>query len=246
MLDSQVSRKIVVAVGLAIVFGAISFYAFTEHAGPASTVARSVPPPAAPPPAAPPPAAPTGSDPSVAAQTAVTPAQPTADTPASSSLATTAPAAAPPPADESSSTPTKPKPKASSHHTARRLAAADGATNSTDSAKDGSDGPPAPAATETASTPGTPADLQQQPATTAAANQEPVASDSQITAGVKSQIASAAPESSVDVTTTNGVVALAGSVPSPDVAERVKQAALRVAGVKDVDASALKLSDQLR
>ena len=74
---------------------------------------------------------------------------------------------------------------------------------------------------------------------------EPVASDSQITAEVKSQIATAAPGSSVDVTTTDGVVALAGSAPSQDAVDQAKQAAQRVAGVKQVDSSALTISNQI-
>jgi len=73
----------------------------------------------------------------------------------------------------------------------------------------------------------------------------PVASDSQITVDVNSQIAAAAPDSGVAVTTTNGVVALAGSVSSQDVADRAKQAAFRVAGVKSVDTSGLKVRGTL-
>jgi hyperosmotically inducible protein len=61
---------------------------------------------------------------------------------------------------------------------------------------------------------------------------------------VKSEIATAAPNSNVDVTTTNGVVALAGSVPNQDVVIQARQAAERVAGVKYVDASALMVSNQ--
>ena len=78
----------------------------------------------------------------------------------------------------------------------------------------------------------------------AATGNEPVASDSQITADVKSQIATAAPNSNVEVTTTNGVVALAGSASSQDAVEQAKQAAQRVAGVKHVDASGLTVSGQ--
>jgi hypothetical protein len=73
---------------------------------------------------------------------------------------------------------------------------------------------------------------------------EPAAGDTQITADVKSEIAAAAPNSAVDVTTSNGVVALAGSVPSQDAVDQARQAAQRVAGVKHVDASALTVSNQ--
>jgi osmotically-inducible protein OsmY len=68
--------------------------------------------------------------------------------------------------------------------------------------------------------------------------------DSQITADVKSEIATAAPSSTVEVTTSNGTVAPAGSVPSQDAVDQAKQAAQRVAGVKRVDASALTVSNQ--
>jgi hyperosmotically inducible periplasmic protein len=78
----------------------------------------------------------------------------------------------------------------------------------------------------------------------AATSNESAASDSQITTDVKSQIATAAPNSSVDVTTTNGVVALAGSVANSDAIDQAKQAAQRVAGVKQVDASALMVSNR--
>jgi len=68
--------------------------------------------------------------------------------------------------------------------------------------------------------------------------------DSRITAAVKSQIDLAAPDNHVVVTTTNGVVALAGSLPSGDVVQVATQAASRVAGVKYVDSSALEVSNQ--
>ena len=41
-----------------------------------------------------------------------------------------------------------------------------------------------------------------------------------------------------------GVVALAGSVPSEDAVDQARQAAQRVAGVKQVDASGLTVSNQ--
>ena len=78
----------------------------------------------------------------------------------------------------------------------------------------------------------------------AATSSEPVASDSQITASVKAEIATAAPNSNVDVTTSNGVVQLAGSVPSPGAVDQAKRAAQRVEGVKQVDASGLTVGNQ--
>ena len=67
---------------------------------------------------------------------------------------------------------------------------------------------------------------------------------SQITAAVRSEIGRSAPNSNVDVTTTNGVVVLAGSVPSQESVDQLKQAAEGVAGVTHVDASALVISNQ--
>ncbi len=87
-----------------------------------------------------------------------------------------------------------------------------------------------------------PAQTGQQEATSAAptaSDNEPVASDSQITSNVKTEIAVAAPNSNIDVTTTNGVVALAGSVPSQDAVEQARRAARGISGVKFVDVSAL-------
>jgi hyperosmotically inducible protein len=108
--------------------------------------------------------------------------------------------------------------------------------------------------TTSAATAGTAVNAEQAPAQTgqeaatgagpAPTGNEPVASDSQITASVKSEIATAAPNIKVDVTTTNGVVALAGSVSSQDAVVQAREAAQRVAGVKYVDASALMVSNQ--
>jgi len=130
------------------------------------------------------------------------------------------------------------------------------ASHNSDSVTNNRELAPAPPSNDTTSagTVGTTADTPQAPAQTAqegamsaspaATSGEPVPSDSQITAYVKSEIATAAPNSNVDVTTTNGVVALAGSVPSQDAVVQAKQAAQRVAGVKYVDATALMVSNQ--
>jgi hyperosmotically inducible periplasmic protein len=71
----------------------------------------------------------------------------------------------------------------------------------------------------------------------------PVEADSKISSDVKTQIAAAAPNSNVNVTTTNGAVALAGSVPSQDALNQAKLAAQSVDGVKTVDTSALLVSN---
>lgn len=68
--------------------------------------------------------------------------------------------------------------------------------------------------------------------------------DGQITAQVRSSIASLAPGSNINVKAISGIVALAGSVPSQDVVEQARQAAQQVPGVKQVDTSALMVRNQ--
>lgn len=68
--------------------------------------------------------------------------------------------------------------------------------------------------------------------------------DGQIAAQVRSSIASLAPGSNIDVKAISGIVALAGSVPSQDVVQQARQAAQHVPGVKQVDTSALMVQNQ--
>jgi hyperosmotically inducible protein len=67
------------------------------------------------------------------------------------------------------------------------------------------------------------------------------ASDNQITTDVKSQIAgdSLSKDANIGVTTSHGVVALTGSLPSQEAVDHVKDVAGRVQDVKSVDTSAL-------
>jgi hyperosmotically inducible protein len=144
---------------------------------------------------------------------------------------------------------------ASAAHSNKR-SADESASNSSDSVKSSNELAPVPSLSDkTSSTPASAtADTQSAPAQTgqeaarnagpAATSNEPVALDSQITAYVKSEMATAAPNSNIDSTTTNGVVALAGSLPSQDAVEKARQAARGVAGVKYVDVSALTVSNQ--
>lgn len=81
-----------------------------------------------------------------------------------------------------------------------------------------------------------------------AAPPAPVASpsagfDSQITADVKAEIAVVAPTGSIEVTTTDGVVELTGSVHSQEEVEKVRMAASNVPAVREVDVSALMVSN---
>jgi len=68
--------------------------------------------------------------------------------------------------------------------------------------------------------------------------------DGRIAEQVRSSIANVAPGSSIDVKAASGIVALAGSVPSQNVVEQARQAAQDIAGVKEVDTSALTVMNQ--
>lgn len=70
----------------------------------------------------------------------------------------------------------------------------------------------------------------------------PAGNDSQITADVKAEIAAVAPAGTIDVSTTDGVVELTGSVPSQEEVEKVRMAAQSVPDVRSVDVSALMVS----
>ena len=70
-----------------------------------------------------------------------------------------------------------------------------------------------------------------------------VVSDSWITSKVKSQLLadSTSRNSGITVTTTNGVVALAGTASSHSIVDHAKQIAAQVKGVNSVDTSGVKL-----
>lgn len=232
MMNSNSTPKIVVGIGLAVVFG-VGVSVFTVRAKHESELARNAPAPALAPPsdqAAP-------SDQSAAGATASAPGG-AAQTPIDqTSPASSAPAAAPPIVAPSAVAPAPPA-----------------APTTSTSAKEGTDRHPArtrtgsnTSTTRVASAEGVSNSVTPDAATgagPAVTSSEPVASDSQITAAVKSEIASAAPGSNVDVTTTNGIVALAGSVPSQDNVDQARQAAERIPGVKHVDTSALTVGNQ--
>jgi hyperosmotically inducible protein len=257
MMNSNSTRKIVVGIGLAAVFG-VGVSVFAVRAKHESELARNAPAPAL--------AAPTdqnATDVAAAAQRAVaqTPTDQTATAP--SAPPPVPPVAAPNDAAGAAAG-DEPKPAKSqgSDRADRRAARTrnSGDTSVTHVASaanvntNRAEIPPPPASDTSSSPAGATADAQQAPAQTGqaaamsagagATSSEPVASDSQITASVKSEIATAAPNSNVDVTISNGVVALAGSVPSQDAVDQARQAAQRVAGVKQVDASGLMVSNR--
>ena len=77
-----------------------------------------------------------------------------------------------------------------------------------------------------------------------AATAESPASDSQITAAVKSEIAvdGAAKDANIGVTTTNGAVVLTGSLANQTDIDHIKDVAAKIKDVKSVDTSALILA----
>jgi hypothetical protein len=253
---STASSKIVIAVALAAVFGT-AVYIFGVHNSHQAQVAQNaaaapVAPPPAPAPPPPDPVAQAGADPTVAAEGQVTPP----------SVAAATPSATPSNASTTASDTATPAPKKSDRHAKRSSDSVSDTSNSTASTAVASNTatPPPPAAAPlpaapaaapatdsppVASTEAAPAATPATPdAAAPAAGANGGDSDNRITTDVKTQVAAAAPNSNVNVTTTNGVVALAGSVPSQDAANQAKQAAMRVEGVKTVDTSGLLVNNQ--
>jgi hyperosmotically inducible periplasmic protein len=256
MMNSNSTHKIVVGIGLAVVFG-VGVSVFAVRAKEASDLARNAPAPAL--------AAPADQNATDTAAPAASPAVPssTDQTAPVSGAAPSVPAAAPPPDAHSGQTSDELSPAAKSDREDRRAAktrnSGDFARSRVGSAASVKTSPlQASAASTSDPTSSSPAGAtaEAQPsvapaeqetamnAGVAASSSSAPAQDSQITATVKSEVATAAPISDLNVTTTNGVVALAGSVPSEDAVDQAKQAALRVAGVKQVDASGLTVSDR--
>jgi osmotically-inducible protein OsmY len=250
MMNSNSTPKIVVGIGLAVVFG-VGVSVFAVRAKHENELARSVPAPALAAPSdqnATDASAPTAN---AAPQTPSDQVAPAASAP--SAAPSQAPAAVPqtPPTTSNSSKDGGERHLARTHNGAStsgtRVASAESVPNSPAPVPSSSDATSSAPTDASADSQSAAAQAGQEGASGAgpvAASSEAVASDSQITAAVKFELASAAPSSNVDVTTTNGVVALAGSVPSQDNVEQARQAAQRVAGVKHVDASALVVSNQ--
>jgi hyperosmotically inducible periplasmic protein len=267
MMNSNSTSKVVIGIAVVAVFG-VAASVFAVRAKHQSQLASTAPAPAL---AASTDQNATDAAPPAQSAAAQTPTDQTATAssapPASSTPAAVPPAnvAGTPASDESKPAKSKTSDRADRHVARTRnsgdaagtrvasaassnTSAADAsASNSSDSMKSDSD-------TTSSAPAGATADSQQAPAQTtqeaalsavpAATSNDPSTSDSQITANVKSEIATAAPNSNVNVTTTNGVVALAGSVPSQAAGDQARQAAQRVAGVKHVDASGLVISNQ--
>jgi hyperosmotically inducible periplasmic protein len=232
-MNSETSRKIIVAGGMAVVVGTgLVIFALRVHSGP--SVARTPHPPA--PVAQTPAAAPAAAAETLAAPAAVAqvPGAPDSGSVGAKSADTVTPSAV-----ESK--------LARSRHLATASTSAvatnDAATRP-GSAADTSEKPAAEAVanselTTTPATSSSPAD-DQRPGT----SMEFAASDSQITTDVKSQIAgdSLSKDVNIGVSTTHGAVALTGSLASQDAIDHFKDVVGKVPGVKSVDTSALVLA----
>jgi hypothetical protein len=280
MMSSRIASRIVVAVGLAVVFGigVVSIFVAPAKSGAQNQVAHNAPSPAA------------STDQTLANSPAPTAAAPDQTAPDASAAAATAPVpptgvAGPNDANENSASSNdtnvlKPrnvgphgaqarnhhdKESSSSHGDDRsiRVASADRVKKSSappnasrsDLEAARSDGgiTSAPSPSAASDTVESSDDLPPPPKVEAnppASEQSDDGSasgpdmDGRITDEVRSSIASLAPGNNIDVKAMSGIVALAGTVPSQSMVEDARQAAQQIAGVKQVDTSALTVSNQ--
>jgi hyperosmotically inducible protein len=241
-MDSQTSRKIIVAGGMAAVVG-IGVVTFALRHHPVTSVAQSPQPPA--PIAQTPVAAPevAAQIPAAPAAVAQTPAAPAAVAPKDSVGTKSADTA----------TPSGVEPKlARNRHVAKAgtsAVATKGTVTRTEPAADTSEKPAAETVANSVEGVKSTDELTPPPATSSppaddqkvVASTEVAASDSQITSDVKSEIAgdSLSKDGNIGVTTTHGVVVLTGSLASQDAIDHVKDVAGKVKDVRSVDSSAL-------
>jgi|HubBroStandDraft_1064217.scaffolds.fasta_scaffold30484_2 hypothetical protein len=262
MMNTSPTSRIVVGIGLAAVFG-VGVSLFVIKAKHDEQTARNAPPPSAQKlgpdsnatqpdsqaqAGAPPPAASGGAAP--------------ADSSAPAAPAPTVAAAIPPPAPPATAPQSQEQAQGnvaksdtgSTRHRSTKSGAKSGNDDSSNtrvaSARSAPSSPPSapsessPSSESSAPAPA-PSSAEAAPAAASEASEQTAAiPDSQITEKVKSQIAAVDPGSNVAVTTSNGVVALTGSVPNQGAAEQAREAARLVAGVKQVDASALTVINQ--
>lgn len=239
-MDSQNSRKIIVAGGMAAVVVAAIFALRAHH----DTLAAQPPP-------APTPFTEVPAAPATGAQTP--------DAPAATAQTPDAPAAVPPNVGKTSAdtaTPSAVEPKlARERHPAnadRSAAATTGNSTRTRSTADTSEKPAAVAIADSADRMKSADELTTTPAISSSpaddqkvgTSTELAASDSQITTDVKSELAgdSLSKDVNIGVTTTHGVVALTGTLASQSAIDHVKDVAGKAKDVKSVDGSALILA----
>jgi hyperosmotically inducible protein len=230
-MNSQTSRKIIVVTSMAAVVG-IGVVIFALRSHPVTSVAQTPSPTSVAPSAADARAA-AAEIPAAPAEVAQTPdasaaVAPTPDAPAAvghnDSVGTKS-------AD--TATPSAVEPKLARNRHLAEAVPSTVATNGVDRVKSADELTWSPA------TSSSPADDQKVGTST-----EFVASDSQITSDVKSEIAgdSLSKDVNIGVTTTHGVVVLTGSLASQDAIDHVKDVAGKVKDVKSVDTSALVLA----
>lgn len=278
MMNSRITSRIVVAVGLAVVFGigVVSIFAVPAKSGVQNQVAHNTPSPAAP------------TDQTLAnspAPNAAPPDQTAPDASAAAATASVAPPAVASPNDanqNSASSNDTNVPKHSSvdpqgaqarnHHAKKssnsqsddrsiRPASADNVKKSSvppnaspsDLEAAHSEGGTSASSPSAANDAGDSSDaLPPSPKVVANAASEQSSEartsdpdmDGRITEEVRSSISSLAPGNNIDVKAMSGIVALAGTVPSQSVVEDARQAAQQISGVKQVDTSALTVSNQ--
>jgi hyperosmotically inducible protein len=241
-MDSQTTRKIIVAGGMAAVVGiGVVIFALRSHSAasvaqtapevtpPVAQITPAAPEAAAPMPAAPPPPVQVPDAPAVVARSDSAGTK-SADAPAAATV-------------EPKLVRNRHLAKADTTHdtVTRTVSATDTSekpavetvANSVDPVKSAAEVPPPPAVS------GSSADNQNVGMSTDLA-----AADSQITTDVKSQIAgdTLTKDVTIGVTTTHGVVVLTGSLASQDAIDHVKDFVGKVKDVKSVDGSALILA----
>jgi hyperosmotically inducible protein len=242
-MNSELSRKIIVASGLAVVVGiiAVTFALRSHHPAPVAQISQ---PPAAVAqiPDAPAPVAPTPDAPAAVAQIPDAPVAVAPKDNVGAKIGDTASSAAVEPkvagnrhrADARISADTTDRTVApESTVDSRKKSAGETLAKSVDGVKsvDELAMPSAPSRTAT--------DAQE-----SATGNEPAGSDSQITTELKSQFAADSISKDVDigVTTTQGVVVLTGTLVTQDAIDHVKNVAEKVKDVKSVDTSAMKIT----
>jgi len=244
-MNSQTSRKIIVVSGMAVAVGiAVAIFALRSH--PVTSIAQTPSPPtpvAQIPTAAPAAVAQVPDAPAAVPQVPDTPAEVAHNDSVGTKSADTATA---------SSGDTKP---AHSRHLAKAgptTVATNGTGTSTKSSANTSGKPAAETVTNSIDPVKSADELATMPSSSsspahdqkAGTSTEFAVSDSQITTNVKSEIAgdSLSKDLDIGVTTTDGVVALTGSLASQGAIDHVKDVAGKVKDVKSVDTSALKLA----
>jgi hyperosmotically inducible periplasmic protein len=244
-MNSELSRKIIVASGMAVVVGIIAVTFVLRHPHPAPVAQISQPPAAF-------------------AQIPDVPAQvtPTPEGPAAVASIPDAPAAVasqdnvgPKISDTANSSAVEPKVSGNRPPAKARISAA--STNGTVTPESTVDSRDESAGETVAKNVDGVQNVDELPtsssATTAtdaqegATSNEPAGSDRRITAELKSQFAADSISKNVDigVTTTQGVVVLTGTLATQDAIDHVKNVAEKVEDVKSVDTSAMKITSSI-